>query len=68
VSYPLWLQLLNRSPLARDLMTIGQFVPLESVLVGSLVLYSVGVRSLCCMSSEWSSTEILIMLVEIELT
>jgi farnesol kinase len=27
-------------------------VPLASVLVGSLVFYSIGVRSLCCMSSD----------------
>jgi len=30
-------------------------VPLASVLIGSLVFYSIGARNLCCMSSDGSS-------------
>jgi farnesol kinase len=38
-------------------------VPLASALVGSLVLYSMGVRSLCCMSSERSSVSSIVEMV-----
>ncbi|GJN13993.1 hypothetical protein PR202_gb00762 [Eleusine coracana subsp. coracana] len=38
-------------------------VPLASVLVGSLVFYSIGVRSLCCMSSGLSSISPIVEMV-----